>query len=210
MKKLYKASLFQVAKSKGYIKECEPYWEIKGLTPVFTAESGTLVERHELKTHFVQEIIVEKISPYMVREVKTGLTFPILNIRLVDDIDNPYRKEEYGFCVGNIHTYVLDECFGHELEEVSVEDLEEYNQKHPDASEFKKELLTIFTISEENMKAKLFQEAEFEQIYGNNSEEAPLRPSFSNTIIQSLQTGAKKRRKIRQLKRQFRQERKNI
>ena len=191
MKKYYWVRLYQVTKGKAYLNNEKVAIGIEHI-------KDSLVNP-TIKSYILEEkeiIMVEKIFPYQVREVKTGITFPIVNITISSTEDgyghrmtSPFKK---------IHTFVFSREYNLISQPVvSSKDLELYNSKHPDIQKFKNELLEIIKQGQLNVINKIERE---------KSEK--LREQKERKI--EIDTQKQEKIKVRKLQHQFKQERKNI
>lgn len=96
----------------------------------------------------VTPIIVEKYSPFLVREIITGLAFPIINIHSVSSKLSPMyyvekpMQETCAFVIS-----VGDKLIS---TDISQKDLEKYMDIHPNINEFKQYLQSIMDLKNEN------------------------------------------------------------
>lgn len=144
MKKYYYVRLYQALKEFGYIKKEQTISEIiDGFSDIPEVKSFYFDE--------LETIIVEKISPFLVKEINTGTVFPIVNI---------IRKSSYVYqiyCVEKpmyeSHTFILskgDTIIGKEIK--SISEIDKYNKKHPDSNQFKIHLQNIIKTGKNNME----------------------------------------------------------
>lgn len=184
MKTYYWVKLYQVTKDKSYIYNEKLKIEIEDV-------KDSLINS-TIKSSFLEEkgiIMVEKIFPYQVREVKTGITFPIININML--LTNgrycyfiePILKKEHTFVFSKEYSLISKQV-------VTSEELELYNSTHSDIKLFKDELLTIFNEGKNTMINKI-ETRKAEKLMEKN--------------IRLME-----KKKVRKLQRQFEQERKNI
>ena len=152
MKKYYWVKLYQVTKGKAYINNEKVAIGIEHI-------KDSLVNP-TIKSYILEEkeiIMVEKIFPYQVREVKTGITFPIVNISVSSTEDGYGRRITSPF--KKVHTFVFSQEYNLISRPVlSSKDLELYNSKHPNTQKFKKELLTIINEGKNNTINKIERE----------------------------------------------------
>lgn len=188
MKKYYIIRLCQASPHKGYFVHGEQY---KSMIAFKTPGEKYKMEAEYTIVEDDYFIIVEKIFPYFVREIKTGIIFPILKLKK----DEYYSDKEYiSYPFGMLHTFVIsrgNELYGNEL--TSPENFEIYDRNHPSAEEFKKELLEIIARGKENMNAKL-------------KEQCHIQILEKITPINETE----EKQKVKTLIRKFKQERKNI
>lgn len=136
MKKYYWVWLYQVKDDLVNLKNGEFSLKIKTFPNAYMTK---LIENQDYFQN-TQIIMVERILPYHVKEVRTGLIIPILNI----DNKPSYRpssnyKIKYSF--GKVHTFVFSEnnkIIGRPVE--SIKELEWYVQEHPYSKQYKQEL----------------------------------------------------------------------
>ena len=147
--------------------------------------------------------MVEKIFPYQVREVKTGITFPIVNISVSSTEDGYGRRMTSPF--KKVHTFVFSQEYNLISQPVvSSIDLELYNSKHTDTQKFKNELLEIIKQGQLNVINKI----ESEKIEKEIEKATKLREKIQ--LKTAIKNQKQEKIKIRKLQRQFKQERKNI
>lgn len=188
MKKYYITTLCQASPYQGYFVHLEQF---KRMLVIKTPDEKYKIEAGYTITETNKFIIVEKIFPYFVREIKTGIIFPILKLKK----DNYYSNEKYiSYPFGLIHTFVISEENELNAREItSSRDFEIYDRNHPSAEEFKKELLEIIARGKENMNAKL-------------KEQCHIQIPEKITPINETE----EKQKVKTLIRKFKQERKNI
>ena len=149
MKKYYHTRIYQASVHKAFFISGEPFKKMivfkePNENYKFEAEY-TLVNTDEI-------IIIEKIFPYLVREVKTGIIFPIVNFKKESNINsNLYISHPFGL----VHTFVASENGKLVANEVNSPLTLEENQLHPDVNLFKHQLLEIINRGKTNMDAKL-------------------------------------------------------
>ena len=198
MKKYYWVKLYQVTKGKSYINNEKVAIGIEYI-------KDSLVNP-TIKSYILEEkeiIMVEKIFPYQVREVKTGITFPIVNISVSSTEDGYGRRMTSPF--KKVHTFVFSQEYNLISQPVvSSKDLELYNSKHPDTQKFKNELLEIIKQGQLNVINKI----ESEKIEKEIEKATKLREKIQ--LKTSIKNQKQEKIKIRKLQRQFKQERKNI
>lgn len=190
MKKYHMMRLYQVTEAKGYIESGEKFKQMIAFkTPgeEYKPEAAyTLIDTNMI-------IMVERISQYLVREVKTGVKFPIVNFKKKTK-DN--TEEEYlhsGF--KKVHTFVCARENKLISKQVSLlNELEEYDQLYPSTQALKTELLEIITAGKIKFDCKTYEE---EQI----------KEAKRQVRKQEKEIKKEERIKIRKLKRQYRRER---
>lgn len=145
-KDCYYIKLYQVFECFGYITEdtviSEVYDCFNNLPIIISPEFK------ELST-----IIVKKRSPFLVQEILTGLTFPIVNIYPVSSklypmygVEKP-MKESHTFVISKGDKLIANKLNNHK-------ELGQYREKHPDINVYKKELQTIINLGKQNMDNK--------------------------------------------------------
>ena len=185
--------LYQVSPSKGYLKNNEIY-SIFYFLPTLRDDIVPELE-HSIESKKI--IMVEKISPYQVREVKTGLIFPIVEFKKKPQEDLEYISTN----LKKVHTFVCsreNKLISSKV--TSSEEIEQYNQSYPDVKKYKEELLAIFEVGESNMENKIEQENQTKK----QNKIAALRNKREELLAKKQE-----RRKVRRLQRQFKQGRKN-
>lgn len=94
-------------------------------------------------------IIVEKYSPFLVREVITGLAFPIVNVHAISSkLNSMYYVEKP---IQEACAFVISR--GERLISIDIDkadELEKYKKQHPDESEFKQYLQQIRDVKKKN------------------------------------------------------------
>ena len=142
----YYVKLYQASKLEGYINENTMIREI----------STNFDDIPEVESYAIEEvntIIVEKVSPFRVREITTGVIFPIINI--LTKILSSYSLYYIEKPLRDIHTFIFskgDTILGKEVQ--SVSEIDKYNSMHPNVVEFKKELLNAINYGQVNMENK--------------------------------------------------------
>ena len=191
MKKYYWVKLYQVSKGKSYLNN-------EKINLGIDYNKNSLVNP-TIKSYVLEEkqiIMVEKIFPYQVREVKTGITFPIVNISISSTEDGYGRRITSPF--QKVHTFVFSQEYNLISKPVvSSQELEQYNNDHSDIEKFKNELLTIINEGKNNVINKIERER-LEKIKEQNKRKI------------EIDNQRQEKRKVRKLQRQFKQERKNI
>lgn len=196
--KLYKVNLLQVSHHQGYLENGKRF---SSKIEAYKVEDGELVPYKEETLNICFPIVVEDFSPSSVKEVKTGIIIP--KATLVQDYSElPNQSNpDMNLCIYHserIHTFVAD----YDLCEVtSYDELKAYDEKHPEPFFLRIELLDILKRGRANMEAKLFREEELAKLSKGRKNEEQLK-----TKIEIMEAREEKR-KIRQLKRQFRQNR---
>ena len=144
--------------------------------------------------------MVEKIAPYQVREVKTGITLPIVDI-IGENIQyyllNTHFRKPHTF-VFSINNKLISK------EVVSTKELELYNINHPNPQMFKNELLEIIKQGQINVINKIEREKKEKEI----EKELKLREKIQ--LKTAINNQRQEKIKVKKLQRQFKQERKNI
>lgn len=196
--KIYEVELHQVSryKYKGCIKNRERVSLCVGVSRI---EQKEFIPSLTPTINYIGKIIVEKISPYMVREVKTGFLLPILKVK------EDFRGQFYN-CQKKVHTFVYENPYRQSLfhEITTFEELEAYYNAYPSAEVLKKELSNLWENGESTMNAKLFQEEELIKISKKAYEK-----EWQATKEELLEPIVEKR-KIRKLIRRSRQEQRKI
>lgn len=196
MKKYYWLILYQVTKGTAYLKNNNKY-AFRILNNPYSEINPTI---NALILTEKQIIMVERISLYQVREVKTGITFPIVDI-IGENIQyyllNTHFRKPHTF-VFSIENKLISK------EVLSSKDLEIYNNKHPDAQKFKNELLEIIKQGQLNVINKTEREKTEKEI----EKEAKLREKMQ--LKTAINNQRQEKIKVRKLQRQFKQERKKI
>ena len=191
MKKYYWVKLYQVSKGKSYLNN-------EKINLGIDYNKNSLVNP-TIKSYVLEEkqiIMVEKIFPYQVREVKTGITFPIVNISVSSTEDGYGRRITSPF--KKVHTFVFSQEYNLISKPVvSSQELEQYNNDHSDIEKFKNELLTIINEGKNNVINKIERER-LEKIREQNKRKT------------EIDNQRQEKRKVRKLQRQFKQERKSI
>lgn len=198
MKKYYWVNLYQITKGTAYLNNNNKY--------AFTILNNPYSEIHLKVNSFIlaeiETIMVEKIAPYQVREVKTGVIFPIVDIKK-DEINQYYHTINTHF--RKPHTFVFsidDKLISKEV--VSAKDLELYNINHPNPQIYKNELLEIIKQGQINVINKTEREKKEKE----SKKELKLREKIQ--LKTAINHQRQEKRKVRKLQRQFKQERKNI
>ena len=152
MKKYHLMEIYQVSKRVGYLESGEPYSQ---LTIFNQPDSNYKLEASLTVTNTTKIILVERIFPTLVREVKTGIIFPIVDFKSKAQSDIEYMTCIYR----KFHTFVYSQN-GKLLstEITTANQFNWYNQIYPDASILRKELQRILTEGKTNMEVKLKQE----------------------------------------------------
>ena len=196
MKKYYWVNLYQVTKGTAYLKNNNKY--------AFTILNNPYSEINPKINSFILEekeiIMVEKIAPYQVREVKTGITLPIVDI-IGENIQyyllNTHFRKPHTF-VFSINNKLISK------EVVSTKELELYNINHPNPQMFKNELLEIIKQGQINVINKIEREKKEKEI----EKELKLREKIQ--LKTAINNQRQEKIKVRKLQHQFKQERKNI
>lgn len=190
MKKYYLMYLYQVSPKVGYLKSGEKYCPLT----VFTSPDNeykleattTIINTNKL-------IMVEKIFPSLVREVKTGIVFPIINF-ITADKDSKHISSSRG----KVHTFVCSVDNKLLATEITTScELQRYNRMYPDSKKLKEELQAMITTGKSNMEDKIARE-----IYARQEE-------YEQTKIEDS-VKKQERVKIRKMQHHFRQERRKI
>lgn len=150
MKKYYWVWLYQVHKGVAYLETSEIAFNIQTLP---NSPINKMIEApHYLEN--IKIIMVEKIFPYHVKEVRTGLVFPILNItNKKSNQYSLYRKVVYPF--GKVHTFVFSQdnkLIGRTVK--SSKELEWYKREHCFPEKYKQELQEIINVGKINVYNK--------------------------------------------------------
>lgn len=152
-KKYHIMNIYQVSPQVGYIRSGEKYY-------LFTSFKSQDNE-HQLEavpTIINTQIIirVEKIFPGLVREVKTGIIFPIVNFKT-----STKDKEQQFICSSydKIHTFVCSENSALVSQEVTtLEQLQSYDHLYPDSKKLKEKLQNIIYMGRTNMGNRIAKE----------------------------------------------------
>lgn len=190
MKQYYFMKIYQVSEQIGYLKSGEKYYSMSIFrTPneKYKLEVVSTLKRTE------SLIIVERISPFSVKEIKTGVKFPILNLKKKDEI--VYISYPFGQL---LHTFVISENGKLEATKVkNSQELEAYIEHTPDNKTFKTMLLQFINDGKTNMENKISEEILARQNECQN---------------QTEQTNQQKQEKVRMKKlvHQIKQSRKSI
>lgn len=191
MKTYHLIRLYQVTETKGYIQSGEMH------TPMVVIR--TKGDNYKIEAAYSIEdtnkiILVEKLNKFLVREIKTGIVFPIVNIKTKTTSKGTH---EYLYCLfDKVHTFVCsrdNKLLSKEIN--SSKELEGYDKLHLDAKAFKEELLEIIEIGKNNCASKLNEEKQSKK----EQKEAKQREK---------ELKRNEKIKVRRLKRQFKQERK--
>lgn len=193
MKKYHLMEIYQVPKKVGYLKSGERYFPF-----TFIGKIGIDYKIYTEPTivNTKKIIMVEKKLPFLVREVKTGIVFPIVNFKPILDYQtiSCFHKK--------VHTFVCSEnniLFS--LEVTTSEQIEQYNKMYPDSKKLKEELETIINTGKNNMDARIARE-----MYNNQQKIQKTKIEQDSKRFEKTQ----EKMRIRSLKRQFRQERRKV
>lgn len=160
----YEVNLTQVSKEVGYIS---------GGVRSVDASKDVIAEINETSNiNLLRKIIVEKTpNPYVVKEVITGIYFPVVYCGIVNVGKNNYMVLSQNTLPEKLNTFVklfsrLDEKGKAKTEDinpycVNAQEFKEYVWSHKDIKAYYKELMDIYRQGEENMKVKLEEEKEF-------------------------------------------------
>ena len=191
MKKYHMMRLYQATKCKGYISHGERYKQMITFNhpgEEYKPEAAFTL----LDTNMI--IMVERISPYLVKEVKTGIVFPVVNFKKKNTVDG---TAEYLYsCFKKVHTFVCSR--ENKLLSKEVDSslwLEEYNNLHPNTNALREELLEILALGKKQLDDKLY-------------EEEMIKQEVHKVKTQEKKSRKNEKLKVRRLKRQFKQERK--
>lgn len=154
----YEVNLTQVSKEVGYIP---------GGVKFVDASKDAIAEVKPLL-----KIIVEKTpNPYVVKEVITGVLFPVVYCGIANVGENNYIVLSQNTLPEKLHTFVkvfsrIDQKDKAETKDinpycVNAEEFKEYVWSHQDIRAYYKELMDIYRQGEENMKIKLEEEKEY-------------------------------------------------
>lgn len=147
-KKYYYVKLYQISKYVKNIKEGTIVGKIiDTFDDIPTVESSNFEE--------IDTIIVEKVYPFHVKEINTGILFPIINLEIVSSYINPIYYIEHPLYQSN--TFVLsksDKILGKEI--TSSKELIDYHQKHPNTNEFQLYLKNLTNKNNQSIKTKKF------------------------------------------------------
>lgn len=198
MQKYYWTKVYQVSKSVGYVKSGEKYCKMT------TFKEKNIPYAVWTLTYYDKLILVEEIFPFLAREVKTGILFPILCLH--EECSSEIKYKSYPFIP--IHTFVGSTKDITEItyaEQVQThQELEKYNQMYPDINQLNQELLNFIAIGKSNVHARF--EAKKEQL----KYERQQLEYKKQQINEQKQEKRDERLKVRKIERQFKQGRKNI
>lgn len=161
---LFEVYLTQVSKEVGYIPG--------GVKSVDASKDAIAENIQTTKINPVCKIIVEGTNnPYVVKEVITGIYFPVVfcGIDRVGAVD--YAILAQNALPGKLHTFVkifsrIDQKNKAEKSDrnpfyVDAEEFKEYVWAHQDIRAYYKELMAIYKQGEENMISKIEEEKEY-------------------------------------------------
>jgi len=196
MKKYYWTRIYQVSKSVGYIKSGEEFYEMT------TYKEKNVPYTALTLTYYNKLILVEEIFPFLAREVKTGIVFPIVNFK--NNFSSTIKYKSYPFIP--IHTFVgsIKDVTTYTELVLTPQELEKYKQMYPDINQLNQELLNIIANGKSNMLAK-FNSKQEQFKYERQQLEYK-----KQQINEQKQEKRNEKLKVRKLERQFKRERKNI
>ena len=159
MKQYHLMRLYQVTKAKGYIESGEMYQQL------FTIKRPGKESKIEMAYTLEDTnriIMVERISPYLVKEVKTGIIFPIVNFKKKNK-DN--KSSEYLYSAfRKVHTFVCSRENKLLSKKVNLlSEIEEYDRLYSNNEAFKEELLEVVAEGKEKFDCKLAEETQIKK-----------------------------------------------
>lgn len=142
MKNYYWIELYQIKEGISSLSNDEIQFNIE-TTP------NSLINTHINAPNYlenIQVIIVEKIFPYYVKEIRTGIIFPIVNI--IDTVTSYNKKiKKLKYPPKKIHTFVFsknNKLLGRKVK--SEQEISWYNRQHLFKETYQKELKDIVLI----------------------------------------------------------------